>query len=275
MSALVSLLFGAGAIPQILSLLEMVQLPIYPMYSVHKGGVNGMKRIYVTLLILCVVLVGLPPSGNAAPQLLPELSYKFYPLRDIVFVDFYNPYFTPVGNITVNMTVREGTGRNRVVAIGQTRMPSNLVLLPGEHTSVRIPIRARVIRDIPALAQFDFRIMTTQLPESAIPPEVVVQDSSNGITLDLNHDANSVPFVMGFIGLSPVISQPTIAKVDMAILTFYDENHQILWSEFLPVNGKLGNDDSLMVWGKFEQASSFMVPGITSIEAKFVVEKSK
>lgn len=232
-----------------------------------------MKRIYLSVLTLCLVLASFAPSGNAAPQLLPELSYKFYALRDIVFVDFYNPYFTPMGNITVNMTVREGTGRNRILAIGQTRMPANLVLMPGEHTSARIPIRARVVRDIPALAQFEFRIIATQLPDSSAPPEVVVQDSNNGTTLELSRDANSVPYVMGFIGLSSAITQPTTAKVDMAILTFYDENHQIVWSEFLPIGGKLTNDDSLMVWGKYEQASSAVVPDISSVEAKFVVQK--
>lgn len=233
-----------------------------------------MKRIFVAFLTVCLVLASLAPKGDAAPQELPELAYKFYPLRDIVFVDFHNPYFAPVGNIIVNMTVREGTGRNRVIAIGQTKMPANLVLMPGEHTSARIPIRARVVRDIPGLAQFEFKIISTQVAETAVPPDVVVQDSTTGVTLELNRDANAVPYVMGFIGLSPSITAPTTVKVDMAILTFYDENHQIVWSEFLPINGKVSNNDSLLVWGKYEHASAHVVPDISSVHVKFVAEKS-
>ncbi len=232
-----------------------------------------MKRIFMALLTLCLVVSGFAPKGDAAPQELPELSYKFYPLRDTVFVDFHNPYFNPVGSITVNMTVREGTGRNRVIAIGQTRLPSNLVLLPGEHTSARVTIRARVVRDIPSLAQFEFKIIATPLPDTARPPEVVVQDSTTGATLELNRDANSVPYVMGFIGLDPAITAPTTAQVDMAILTFYNEDHNIVWSEYLPINGKVSNNESLMVWGKYESASSHVVPEISSVEAKFVVQK--
>lgn len=234
-----------------------------------------MKRLLSIVVTLFVLLTGVPTPASAAPQILPELSYKFYPLRDLVFVDFYNPYFVPVGGVTVNMIIREGTGRNRTIAIGQTRLPNNLVLMPGEHTSARIPIRARVVRDIPPLAQFEFRIVSKQIDEKAVPPEIVVQDNQNGTTLELNKDADGVPFVMGFIGLSPSITEETTAQVDLAILTFYDEDHKVVWSEFLPVNGKLKNDESFMVWGKYEQANASLVPDIVSVETKFVVSTGK
>jgi len=232
-----------------------------------------MKRALILATVLGLLLAGFSPTAMAAPQVLPELSYKFYPLKDVVFVDFHNPYFAPIDNIVVNMVIREGTGRNRVIAIGQARMPANLVLMPGEHTSARVPIRARVIRDIPPLAQFEFRIIGRQLDNLEGPPDVVVQDSGNGISLELNRDANNVPFVMGFITLNPAITADTNAKVEMAILTFYDENHNIVWSEIMPIKGTLKNNDSLMLWGKYEQAGLSLVPDIAGVEAKFVVGK--
>lgn len=230
-----------------------------------------MRRRGLILGLVLMLLASMAPTATAAPQYLPELSYKFYPVRDIVLVDFHNPYFTPADNITVNMIVREGTGRNRVIAIGQARLPQTLVLMPGEHTSARVPIRARVVRDIPALAQFEFKIIARPIDPEDAPPDVVVHDSSNGISLEVNRDVNDVPFVMGFIGLNPAIIEETTAVVDIAILTFYDQDHQIVWSEILPINGRLSNNDSLMLWAKYEQASSSLVPDISAVEAKFVV----
>lgn len=232
-----------------------------------------MRRVLIVATLLSLLLAGFSPVATAAPQILPELSYKFYPLKDVVFVDFHNPYFAPIDNIVINMVIRGGTGRNRVIAIGQARMPANLILMPGEHTSARVPIRARVMRDIPPLAQFEFRIIGRQLDSTDGPPDVVVQDSENGISLELNRDANNVPFVMGFITLNPSITTDTTAQVEMAILTFYDENHNVVWSEIMPINGKLKSNDSLMLWGKYEQVGIYLVPDITSVETKFVVAK--
>lgn len=231
-----------------------------------------MRRRLLIFALLCLMLTAIPGAGSAAPTTLPELSYKFYPLRDTVFVEFYNPFFTPVDTIIVNMTIREGTGQNRVVAIGQSRMPANLVLLPGEATSARVAIRARVLRDIPPLAQFEFRILARQLEADApVPPEVVVQDSDNGVGLSLNRDANNVPFVMGFIGLSNAITEPTSVRVEMAVLTFYDNNRRVVWSELMPINGTLTNFDSMLLWSKYEQASVFQVGDIAAVEAKFII----
>lgn len=233
-----------------------------------------MKRRIGIVLLLCVLLAAIPSTGSASSQLLPTLSHYFYPQRDIVFVDFHNPYFSAVDTIIVNMTVREGTGQNRIIAIGQARLPVNMVLMPGESTSTRVAIRARVVRDIPTTAQFEFRILARPLEvDETVPPEVVIQDSDNGISLSVNRDANQVPFVMGFIGLSPMITEPTSVRVDMAILTFYDQDRKIVWSEIMPINGTLANHDSLLIWSKFEQVSTAHVPEVASVEAKFILER--
>lgn len=222
--------------------------------------------------MLCILLTAIPSTGAAASQLLPSLSHSFYPQRDIVFVDFHNPYFSAVDTIIVNMTVRDGTEQNRIIAIGQARLPVNMVLMPGESTSTRVAIRARVVRDIPATAQFEFRILARSLEvEDTLPPDVVIQDSDNGINLAVNRDANQVPFVMGFIGLSPMITEPTSARVDMAILTFYDRDRRVVWSEIMPINGTLTNHDSLLIWSKFEQATTAHVPEVANVEAKFIM----
>lgn len=233
--------------------------------------VSAVRRWFALLLGLCFLVSGLTGTVSAATQDLPVLSYKFYPLRDTVFVNFHNPYFTSADNIMVNMIIREGTGRNRVVAIGQTRMPANLVLAPGEHTSARVMIRTRVIRDIPALAEFEFKISGRPVPAEKTPPDVVVQDSSNGISLEVNRDNNKVPFVMGFIELNQNITEETKVNVQQAILTFYDQNHKIVWSEVMPINGTLTNSDSIMLWGKYDHITGSLVPDISSVEAKFVV----
>lgn len=231
-----------------------------------------MKRLTVVLLALCLLLAGLPTQVYAAQQKLPVLSYKFYPLRDVVFVDFHNPNFAPIDNVVVNMVIREGTGLNRIVAIGQTFLPTNMVLRPGEHASALVPIRARVLRDIPPLAQFEFVITGRQLENEQAPPDVVVQGSLNGSTLEFNRDANGVPMVLGFIQLNPqTVTQDTAVTVQAAILTFYDANRQIVWSETMPIGGKLKNNESLMIWGKYEQISRGLVPDIAQIDVKFVV----
>lgn len=233
------------------------------------------KRLFVVLLALSLLLVGVPHQANAAQQKLPVLSYKFYPLRDVVFVDFHNPNFAPIDNIVVNMVVREGTGLNRIVAIGQTFMQPNLVLRPGEHVSTLVPIRARVLRDIPPLAQFEFHITGRTLESAQAPADVVVQDSLNGTTLEFNRDANGVPMVLGFIQLNPTsVTQDTTVTVQAAILTFYDSDRQVVWSETMPIGGKLKSTDSLMIWGKYEKISSALVPDIDQIDVKFVVAGS-
>jgi hypothetical protein len=233
-----------------------------------------MKRKLSLVLLLCVLLAAIPSTGAASSQLLPTLSHSFYPQRDIVFVDFHNPYFSPVDTIIVNMTVRDGARQNRIIAIGQARLPVNMVLMPGESTSARVTIRARVVRDIPATAQFEFRILARPLEEGeTVPAEVVIQDSDNGISLSVNRDANEVPFVMGFIGLSPMITEPTSTRVDMAILTFYNLDRTVVWSEIMPINGTLTNHDSLLIWSKFEQASIAQVPEVASVEAKFILNR--
>jgi len=231
-----------------------------------------MKRRFSLLLLLCFALAAIPSTGLASSQLLPALSHSFYPQRDIVFVDFHNPYFTGVDTIIVNMTVRDGTLQNRIIAIGQARLPVNMVLMPGESTSTRVPIRARIVRDIPQTARFEFRILARPLEASeTVPPDIVIQDSDNGISLPVNRDVNQVPFVMGFIGLSPMVTQPTSARVDMAILTFYDQNRTVVWSELMPINGTLTNHDSLLIWSKFEQATTAHVPEVVAVEAKFIL----
>lgn len=228
-----------------------------------------MRRGALLGLILCLSVL-INPVSAAVPQNLPQITHKFYPLRDLVMVDFYNPYFAPIDNIIVNMIVREGTGQNRIIAIGQERLPANLVLKPGERSSTRIPIRARIVREIPALAQFEFRVIGRQIEEKDAPPQVVVLDSPTGSTLEVTEDANRVPYVMGFLGLHASTPKDTNVTVERAILTFFDENHQILWSEQLPINGTLTNVNSLMIWAKYEQANSYVVPGIKSVEVKFV-----
>jgi len=237
--------------------------------------VQPVKRLFTLLAALCLLIAGFPSRALAVQQSLPELSYKYYPLRDVVYVDFHNPNFAPVDSITVNMVIREGTGRNRIVAIGQVALPPALTLAPGEHTSAKVPIRARVLRDIPALAQFEFRITGRQLDEGKAPPDVVVQDSPNGATLEFNRDENGVPMVMGFIQLNPSITAETTVNVQAAILTFYNSDHEIVWSETMPIGGKLTNNESLMIWGKYDQIRRDLVPDINSIDVKFVVSSGK
>ncbi len=234
-----------------------------------------MKRRLGSVLLLCLLLVAIPSAGAATSQFLPPLSHLFYPQRDIVFVDFHNPYFSPVDTIIVNMTVRDGTRQNRIIAIGQARLPVNMVLMPGETTSTRVAIRARVVREIPSTAQFEFRILARPLEvDDPVPAEIVIQDSDDGISLNVNRDANEVPFVMGFIGLSPVITEPTNARVDMAILTFYNNDRTVVWSEIMPINGTLANHDSLLIWSKFEQATTTHVPEVTNVKAKFILRSA-
>jgi hypothetical protein len=234
-----------------------------------------MKR-FLAIVLALGLMIGLAPSqALAIQQQLPVLSYKYYPMRDIVFVDIHNPNFAPMDNIVVNMVVREGTGQNRIVAIGQVALPPNLVLAPGEHVSTKVPIRARVVRDIPPLAQFDFRISGRQLEDDQVPPDVVVQDSDNGTTLEFNSDANGTPIVVGFIQLNPSITEETTATVQAAILTFYDSDHKVVWSETMPIGGKLTNNDSLMIWGKYEQINRDLIPDLAQIDVKFVVANGK
>jgi len=233
------------------------------------------KRKWGFVLVLSLLLLAIPSTGVASSQLLPTLSHSFYPQRDLVFVDFHNPYFTPVDTIIINMTVRDGTAQNRIIAIGQARLPVNMVLMPGESTSTRVPIRARIVREIPATAKFEFRVLARSLEENeTVPPDVVIQDSDNGINLSINRDANQVPFVMGFIGLSPMITETTNARVDMAILTFYNQDRTVVWSEIMPINGTLTNHDSLLIWSKFEQASTAQIPEVTNVEAKFILRRT-
>lgn len=234
-----------------------------------------MKRLFSLLAALTLLIAGFPSRALAVQQQLPELSYKYYPLRDVVYVDFHNPYFAPIDNIIVNMVIREGTGRNRIVAIGQVAMPTALTLAPGEHTSAKVPIRARVLRDIPALAQFEFRITGRQLADSKAPPDVVVQDSPNGATLEFNRDADGVPMVLGFIQLNPSITADTTVNVQAAVLTFYNSDHKVVWSETMPIGGKLTNNESLMIWGKYDHIRRDLVPDIASIDVKFVVTSGR
>jgi hypothetical protein len=216
---------------------------------------------------MCILLSALlVPGVNAAPpQTLPDIGYKYYWSRDLVFVNFVNPYFTPVNNVIINMTVREGTGSNRVIAIGQTRMPPHMIMNPGEHTSARVPIRARIIRDLPINAQFEFKIMGRQIPAAEVPPSVVVM---GGGSLEVNRDQNRVPFVMGFITLDPLAPDDAQVTVQMAVLTFYDESHRIVWSEIMAIAGTLTASDAIMLFGKYEAASQ--LPDVSSVEAHFV-----
>ncbi|HWI66327.1 MAG TPA: hypothetical protein VNT75_31235 [Symbiobacteriaceae bacterium] len=232
-----------------------------------------MKRLMTLLAALTLLIASFPTTALAVQQQLPQLSYKYYPLRDVVYVDFHNPNFAPIDSIVVNMVIREGTGRNRVVAIGQVSLPPALVLAPGEHASAKVPIRARVLRDIPALAQFEFRITGRQLADGKAPPDVVVQDSANGAQLEFNRDSDGVPMVLGFIQLNPSITAETTVTVQAAILTFYDSDHRIVWSETMPIGGKLTNNESLMIWGKYDQIRRDLIPDISAIDVKFVVSK--
>lgn len=235
-------------------------------YKDVRGGVPLRRRIAFLLSLGMLIAAAIVPGVTAAPpHALPDIGYKYYWSRDLVFVDFVNPYFTPVNNVIINMTVREGTGKNRVIAIGQTRMPANLILNPGEHTSARVPIRARIVRDLPINAQFEFKITGKQIPMEEVPPSVVVMGGGN---LEVNRDANNVPFVMGFISLDDLAPDESQVTVQMAILTFYDESHRIVWSEVMAISGTLTQADSIMLFGKYDAASQ--LPDITSVEAHFV-----
>ncbi|HYG58633.1 MAG TPA: hypothetical protein VD902_11300 [Symbiobacteriaceae bacterium] len=234
-----------------------------------------MKRLMVLFLTFSLLIFGIPSEAFALQQKLPELSYKFYPLRDTVFVDFHNPHFAPIDNIVVNMVIREGTGRNRVVAIGQTFLPPALTLAPGEHASTMVPIRARVLRDIPALAQFEFHITGRQLENGQAPPDVVVQGSANGAQLEFNRDPNGVPMVLGFIQLNPTITTEATVDVQAAILTFYDSEHRVVWSETMPIGARLTSNESRMIWGKYEQINLQLVPDLAQIDVKFVTGASQ
>lgn len=222
------------------------------------------RRLAGVIAAVLVLVAGVPPPAVAAPpQFLPDIGYKYYYSRDLVFVDFVNPYFSPVNNVVVNMIVREGTGRNKVIAIGQTRMPPNLILMPGEHTSARVPIRARIQRDIPVNAQFEFRISGRVVPDAEVPPQVTVQ----GGTMEVNKDHNGVPYIFGFAQLDPLAADDAQVTVQMAILTFYDSQHRISWSEIMAINGSLVPGDSLMLFGKYEAAAAI---DTSSVDVLFV-----
>lgn len=231
-----------------------------------------MKRLFVIVAVMFLLMAGMAPRALAAQQNLEVLSHQFYPMRDIVFVDFYNPSFNPVDNISVNMIIREGTGRNRIIAIGQAFLPENLVLAPGEHVSVKVPIRARVVRDIPLLADFQFQVAGRQLAADALPPDVVVAGSPNGVTLEFNRDPNGVPIVVGFIQLNPEkLGKDTQAQVSAAVLTFLDADRDVVWTEVLPVNARLEQNDMAMIWAKYEHMTNSLVPNIDSVEVKLLV----
>jgi hypothetical protein len=230
-----------------------------------------MKR-FLTLVLALGLLFAVAPSSRAvaAQQSLEVLSRKFYPLHDLTFVDIFNPSFNPVNNIVVNMVIREGTGRNRIVAVGQVFLPAGLVLRPGEHVSATVPIRARVVRDIPALADFEFRVSGNQLDKTAALADVVVEGSTNGVSLEFNRDQDGVPMVFGFVRLSSSSPDNAQATLQGAVLTFYDDNRQVVWSEFMPLTGKLASNDSFMLYGKYEQLTANLVPDISSVDVKIV-----
>lgn len=232
------------------------------------------RRLVVLLLAVSLLAVFTPSQALALQQPLPVLSYKYYPLRDIVYVDFHNPNFAAIDNIVVNMVIREGTGRNRVVAIGQTVMPPGLTLAPGEHVSTKVPIKARVLRDIPPLAEFEFRVSGRQLDQDQKLPDVIVQDSPNGATLEFNRDANGVPIVLGFIQINPGVTDETTVTVQAAVLTFYNSEHEVVWSETMPIGAKLTNNESVMIWGRYEALNRDIVPDLNQIDVKFVTAGS-
>lgn len=224
-----------------------------------------MKR-WLPIVMLVALMLGTVPSPTSAapPQFLPEIGYKFYYMLDLVFVDFVNPYFTPVNGVIVNMIVRDGSKKNKVVAIGQTRMPTNLTLKPGEHTSARVPIRARIMRDIPVNATFEFRITGKVADSDSLPPAVVVQ---GGGSMDVNKDDNGVPYVMGFATIDPLAEEDASVQIQMAILTFYDSQHRIVWSEIMALSGALTHGDSMMVFAKYDAAASV---DTNSVDVQFV-----
>jgi hypothetical protein len=224
------------------------------------------KAVWVAWAVMLLVALGGPSATGAPPVQLPDIGSKFYYSRELVFVDFINPYFAPVNNIIVDMIVRDGTGANRVIAIGQSRLAPYLVLQPGEHTSTRVPIRARVSRTIPPNADFQFRIMARQVDPTTVPPEVVVQ---GGDSLAVTKDINGVPNVLGFAGLDPLAPEDAQVTVQLAILTFYDQNHRISWTEFVPVAGTITPFDSLPIIGKFANAAGADID-TTYVDVKFV-----
>lgn len=229
------------------------------------------KRILLLLTALCLMLASFAPTAVAAQLRLEVLSYKFYPLQDLVFVDVMNTNQDPISNVVVDLVIREGTGRNRLIALGQVTLPPSLVLMPGEHISTRVPIRARIVRDIPALAQFEFRVTGAPVEREAAPPDVVVEGSDNGATLEFSRDQNGVPMVFAFVRLNEMAPAETRVMLNAAVLTFYDEHRQIVWSEYMPIGGRLGAGESRMIWGKYEQLHRSRVPNIDSIEVKFFV----
>lgn len=224
-----------------------------------------MKRLLSALALLGLLLaVSAAPAAAAPPQFLPEIGYKYYFSRDLVFVDFVNPYFTSVNNIIVNMIVRDGTPANRMIAIGQTRLPPTLILRPGDHTSARVPIRARLVRDIPVNATFEFRITGKVVADEDLPPTVTVQ---SGSTLEVSRDQNGVPYVMGFAALDPLADEDVTAQVEMAVLTFYDAQRRISWSEIMALSATLAHGDSLMVFSKYDAAT---MADVASVDVQFI-----
>lgn len=224
---------------------------------------KGIVAVWATLLTLSLF----SPNAVSAPLVqLPDMSSKFYYSRELVFVDFINPFFAPVNNIVVNMVVRDGTGANRTIAIGQNLLPRNMILQPGEHTSTRVPIRGRVGRVIPPNADFQFRIMAKQVDPNSVPPQVVIQ---GGDSLAVTKDANGVPNVLGFAGLDPLAPDSAQVTVTQAILTFHDQNQRVSWSDIVPVGATLTPIDSFPVIGKFASAAGADID-TSYVDVKFV-----
>jgi hypothetical protein len=228
-----------------------------------------MKKWVSVLLVCCLAAFAMPTSGQAAQQRLPALSSKFYPDQELVFVDFHNVSPSPLDNIIINMRVREGAGSNRVIAAGQARLPTKLTIRPGERASARVPIFARSLRELPAAATFDFRITGRQLPDNTNIPDVVVQDSPSGKTLEFGRDSLGIPTALGFIELNPSLTAEVRTQVQVAILTFYDQERKVVWSETIGVNARLTNNESVLLWGRYEQMTSSLVPEISSVEVIF------
>lgn len=212
-----------------------------------------MRRIVLLLLALLVLLIGVLPASRAfaaPPQFLVALSHYPVPSRDMVFVEFVNPYFAPVKDIVINMVIKDSRGK--MVAIGQTKMDPNMIMRPGDVTSARVPIRGRVTNRIdPMTSQYDFRIMGRQIANTDLPPAVVVQ------TLEVNEDVNGVPYVLGFASLDPLAPDDASVVVQYAILTFYNQRRQVTWSELMPLSAPLVQADSLMLYGKYEAAEPY------------------
>lgn len=229
---------------------------------------SGLRLWLRSLVVLALILAALLPAGfmparAAEPQMLLTRSYRYFADRDLVLLDLSNPLFVPVRRIAVTMTVRGAGGQ--ILALGKAQLPANLVLKPGENTSVQVPVLVQIVPQLPAGARFEFMITGQPVDEATLPPPVMAL----GPGLELSKDADGVPWVMGFGYLDPLLPEGTAVLVESAVLSFYDSEGLLVWTEVVPFGQQLGPGETLMIARKFE---SLAPPRVTAarVEPHFV-----